>query len=226
VWPEVDRRKPGWANDWQSSVESDKAALAQSLHDNTGGLLAAAIMDISWVASRLPPEASAIRERLIRARAALDDAIDLNRRMIEDLRPTLLDNFGLIAALKWHFAETCRSANIACVQHFSEPGAVFLPRPAIALYRVAQTWIAATLTHQPSALTMDLQLEHEYVLLRIGCEGLVKLFTREDAIIAEALASITGRAKAFGGDVHFLRAPDGAAIICQLPASHVLATRL
>jgi signal transduction histidine kinase len=221
-WPIVDRRRSGWATDWQASVEIDKAALAQSLHDNTGGLLVAAVMDITWAASRLSQEATDIRERLVRARAALDVAIGLNRRMIEDLRPTLLENFGLIAALKWHLGEACRSANIVCDQRLPEPGLMFSPSAAIAFYRIAQTLIAMMISHEPQVVMMELRLDRDFVLLRIRCEGASKEFTRENESIASALASVAGRTHAFGGDVQFITPLDGAEITCQLPASHAL----
>ena len=225
AWPAVERRKSDRAIDWQSSVERDKAALAQSLHDNTGGLLVAAVMDISWAAGRLTNDAMHIRERLDRARAALETAIELNRRMIEELRPTLLDNFGLAAALKWHFAEVCKSSNIICEQRFPEPGP-FLSSPAsIALYRIAQTLIAMVVSHEPQLVMLEFRADSEFVWLKIGCEGALKQFMRENEPIASALASVTGRTKAFGGNVQFVMLADGLEITCGLPAFRALAVQ-
>jgi signal transduction histidine kinase len=222
AWPAVERRKPGWATDWQSTVERDKATLARSLHDNTGGLLVAAVMDITWVESRLPGAAKEIKERLVRARAALDVAIGLNRRMIEELRPTLLDNFGLIAALKWHLAEACKSANMLCEQHLPDPSPTFSPPAAIALFRIAQTLIAVMVSHHPHALMMRLAVDSTFVTLTMSCNGMPDDFTREDDTIADALASVTGRVKALGGDILF-DAPLGAAIVtCRVPAGKAL----
>ena len=212
----------GWAIDWQSTVERDKASLARSLHDNTGGLLIAAVMDITWAESHLHGAATEVRERLVRARAALEVAVDLNRRMIEDLRPTLLDNFGLITALKWHFAETCKSANIVCEQHLPEPGPDFSPPAAIALYRVAQTLIAVMVSRQAKAVTMELTVDREFVTFNMGCDGLPSNFTREDDTITHALASVTGRLKALGGDMQFDAPLGGAAITCRVPADKAL----
>jgi signal transduction histidine kinase len=217
-WPNVERRDLGWAPDWQSSVESDKAALAQSLHDNTGGLLVAAVMDITWATTRLSDEAQDIRERLTRARSALDMAIDMNRRMIEDLRPTLLDNFGLIAALRWHLADVCKSADIVCEQRLPEAGPAFSPLASIALFRIAQTIIALMVDHGPQLLMMELRVDGEYVVLRIRCEGAAARITREHQKTASALASATGRAKSLGGSVQFITAADGAEMTCYLPA--------
>jgi Histidine kinase len=85
----------------QASVEIDKASLAKELHDNLGGLIVAAVMDIAWAEEHSSSLASADRGRLRRVREALRSALDINRRIIEELRPSLLDNVGLFAALSW-----------------------------------------------------------------------------------------------------------------------------
>lgn len=221
-WPATERRKPGWATDWQSTVERDKAIMAQSLHDNTGGLLVAAVMDITWAESHLPEPAAEIKARLVRARAALEVAIDLNRRMIEDLRPTLLDNFGLIAALKWHLSETCKSANIVCQLHLPETSPDFLPAAAIALYRIAQTLIAVMVTHHALVIEMALTADSDLITFKMSCSGISSGFDREEASIADALASITGRMTSLGGSMQFDTTPDGATFIYSLAADKAL----
>jgi signal transduction histidine kinase len=220
-WPAVERRKDSWATDWQTNVERDKATIAQSLHDNTGGLLVAAVMDITWAEKHLM-DAPDIKERLSRARAALDVAIDLNRRMIEDLRPTLLDNFGLIPALKWHFAEACKSANVQCESHLPEPSPVFLPGAAIGLYRIAQTLIAVMVSNRARALVMTLTVGDESVTFQMRCEGMPASFGRDDDTITDALASVTGRIKALGGTLLLETPPEAAIITCRLGARQAL----
>jgi len=221
-WPAVERRKPGWAADWQSTVERDKQTLARSLHDNTGGLLVAAVMDITWAESHLTTDAEGVKARLVRARAALDVAIGLNRRMIEDLRPTLLDNFGLIAALKWHFSEACKAANIICEQHLPDSSPKFSAAAAIALYRIAQTLIDLMVSQHAHALMMGLTVDREFVTLNMSCDGIPEHFTRDDDTTIDALASVTGRVKALGGDMQFDSPLGGAAVTCRLPAEKAL----
>ena len=54
------------------------------------------------------------RRKLERALQALDDGVQIKRRIIEELRPTLLDNLGLSAALDWQVHEICDRAGLAC----------------------------------------------------------------------------------------------------------------
>jgi signal transduction histidine kinase len=179
------------------------------------------VMDITWAERHLPAVAGESKHRLERARSALDAAIDLNRRMIEELRPTLLDTFGLIAALKWHFAHACKAANIICQQELPDPSPNFSPVAAISLYRAAETLIAVMVTHHARLIAMTVRVDTAYVTLEMNCDGPDNL-TRDDDVTADALASVTGRVKSLGGTLWFKTKPAGAVITCRLPNDQVL----
>lgn len=209
AWSGEDRRKATWTTDWQSSVESDKAALARRLHDHSGGLLAAAIMDVAWSEMHLAPDATEVRAKLLRARAALDVAIDLNRRMIEELRPTLLDNFGLVAALRWHFTGACKAAGIECHQQYPEPSPGLSPRTAIALYRIAQTILALMVTHQSQQINVAVIVSVGCVALQLQGGGMPEDFTPHDETTEDALSSVSNRIQSLKGSMHFQQMPPG-----------------
>src|SRR3984957_2635153 len=92
----------------QGVSEQEKSALSRELHDELGGLLVAARMDLSWLQQRLPTSDPSIEQRFKRIHESLSSGVDLKRRVVEELRPTLLDNMGLFTALRWQFKETCR----------------------------------------------------------------------------------------------------------------------
>jgi len=56
-----------------------------------------AVMDVAFAEQALPID-DRVRQRLTRVRTTLTDAIDLKRKAIEELRPSILDNFGLFEA--------------------------------------------------------------------------------------------------------------------------------
>jgi len=88
------------ANHLQTAREDERSRLARELHDELGGLLTAAKLDVARMRSRLaaaPPEAL---ERMTHLVKTLDEGIALKRRIIEDLRPSSLSNLGLKAALE------------------------------------------------------------------------------------------------------------------------------
>jgi signal transduction histidine kinase len=97
-----------------SVSEEEKARLARELHDEMGANLTAIGMHLSASANRSRP---AIRNRpptLARARATLLETVQLKRRIIEDLRPSLLDNMGLSAALQSYCEDFGRTTGVDC----------------------------------------------------------------------------------------------------------------
>jgi signal transduction histidine kinase len=128
----------------QGVMEHQKALLARDLHDELGGLLVGAVMDLAWAEQHMSAPPAELKQKLLRARQTLAAAIDMKRKLIEELRPTLLDNVGLFAALRWHVQAACKRAGIACIIDVPEDEQRFLPNVPIALFRIVQeafiTW--------------------------------------------------------------------------------------
>ena len=91
----------------QRLAEHEKASLARELHDELGGCLIGAVMDLAVLAPRIVSLGEDSQHKLARLREALNSAITLTRRLTEQLRPTLLDNVGLFAALRWQLRNAC-----------------------------------------------------------------------------------------------------------------------
>ncbi len=100
----------------QGVSEQEKSALVERIARRTRRLLVAARMDLSWLQQRLPTSDPAIEQRFKRIHESLSAGVDLKRRVVEELRPTLLDNMGLFTALRWQFKETCRRAGLKCTR--------------------------------------------------------------------------------------------------------------
>ena len=129
----------------QELSEKEKSELARNLHDELGGLLTAAKMDLSWLQSRVPEPA--LQERLAQLGAVLDEAMDLKRRVVEDLRPSLLDHFGLPTALRAYVDSACAKAGLRADIVVSEDGAAMPKETAIALFRIVQEGLTNIIRH-------------------------------------------------------------------------------
>src|SRR5258707_7990580 len=95
-------------------------------------------MDISWAEQRLADKDPDLKQRLNRVQQNLAAGVDLKRRIIEELRPTLLDNVGLVAALRWQLKETCGNAGLKCIEFYPDDEPRFASTAAIAMFRIAQ----------------------------------------------------------------------------------------
>jgi signal transduction histidine kinase len=129
----------------QSVAEKEKSELARTLHDELGGLLTAAKMDLSWLQSRL--DTPAHQERLAQLGSVLDEAMGLKRRVIEDLRPSLLDHFGLATALRAYVDSACTKAAITTDIRLPEDGQPIPKDLAITLFRIVQEGLTNIIRH-------------------------------------------------------------------------------
>lgn len=179
----------------QGAMELQKAALARELHDELGGLLVGAVMDLAWAEQHPTAAPAELHQKLVRARQTLAAAIDFNRKLIEDLRPTLLDNVGLIAALRWHVQTACRRAGLTCHIQVPEDEPKVSPTIAITLFRVVQEALAVVVARKPVD-TADFKVTLHRRTLSIELEGKSASAQQE----AEALPP------PLGAEVHFLAA--------------------
>jgi signal transduction histidine kinase len=183
----------------QGVAEQEKSDLARRLHDELGGLLTAAKMDLSWLQSRV--QDAPIRERLAQLGNVLDEAMDLKRRMVDELRPSLLDHFGLPIALKAYVEAQCTRANIRCSASFAGDLEA-VPKPlAIALFRVAQQGLDNILKH---AQAEDVQLEFAiqpdgHYVLRLRDNGRGMNLKAPDFRWAHGLTGMRHRVEGLGG---------------------------
>ena len=179
----------------QGAMELQKAALARELHDELGGLLVGAVMDLAWAEQHPTAPPAELRQKLVRARQTLAAAIDLKRKLIEDLRPTLLDNVGLFAALRWHVQTACRRANLNCNVQVPEDEPKFGPSIAITLFRIVQEALAVVLARKPVDAA-DFKVTLHRRTLSIELEGRA----------ADASAQTDAVPPPLGAEVHFLAA--------------------
>ncbi|HSD73659.1 MAG TPA: CHASE3 domain-containing protein [Steroidobacteraceae bacterium] len=209
----------------QSVAEREKQALARELHDSLGGLLVATKMDVAWLRRRLRVADPELELRFERIQEALDRGVDLKRRIVENLRPTLLDSMGLFAALRWQFGETCGRAGLTCSDNLPEEEAQLVSEAAIALFRVAQESFTNILKHsQATAAELEVGMRNGVFLLSIRDNG--RGMTQDAALLrfSHGLSGMRHRIQALGGRWQVLaRERGGTEIRVEVPLANVLA---
>jgi signal transduction histidine kinase len=185
----------------QTIQEQERSRLARGLHDELGGLLLAARMDVTWLKQHArDADPRALSARVDRVLDALDQGIDLKRRVIEELRPTLLDNMGLVAAIRWQLDETCKRVGLQCEAHFPGEEPEIAPRTAIALFRVVQEALTNVQKHANARkVEVRLDVAPDHLLLSVADDG--EGIPGDDANRAHShgLAGMRHRMNALGG---------------------------
>lgn len=207
--------------------EREKQALARELHDALGGLLVATKMDVAWIRNHLDHIDPAIDQRFTRIQSSLDQGVDFKRRVVEQLRPTLLDNMGLFAALRWQFQDTCSRASLKCNADLPEQELALTSDAAIALFRVAQEALTNILKHaRASAAWLRVAVEGEMLQMTIADNGR-GMPAQAAAAGGQGLAGIRHRVTALGGTL-LIRPWDhaGTELVIRIPMSRVIASAL
>jgi signal transduction histidine kinase len=203
----------------QGVSEQEKSALSRELHDELGGLLVAARMDLSWLQQRLPTSDPGIEQRFKRIHESLSAGVDLKRRVVEELRPTLLDNMGLFTALRWQFKETCRRAGLKCTEAIPETELKFNPDAAIGVFRIAQEALTNILKHaEAKSANLVVGIEGDTFVLRVSDDGKGIPPHRLQTATSHGLASMRHRIAALGGSWE-VRSPSGGGttVIAMIP---------
>lgn len=153
--------------------EAEKARLARELHDELGALLTAAKMEADWIASRVDestlPSGSA---HLARLRVYLERGIALKRRIIDDLRPPLLEDLGLVSTLRMLGEEFALAGDEKLDMRLPDADVELAPASALALYRIAQEALTNIRKHAHArAVTLALRAGDGRVVLEIADDG-------------------------------------------------------
>jgi signal transduction histidine kinase len=86
----------------------------------------------------------------------LDEGVDFKRRVVENLRPTLLDNMGLLAALRWVSQDTCSRAGLSYTECYPEEEPLLAEEVSILAFRLVQEALTNVVKH---AHATDVRIE-------------------------------------------------------------------
>jgi CHASE3 domain sensor protein len=157
----------------QMSAEAERSALARELHDELGGLITAAKMDMAFLSGKIGDSLDAAGEEKFRSvTQLLNQAMTMKRRVVENLRPSLLDHFGLAVALRSHYEEACAGVGLDFIGTLPEDSLELEHSVQLTLFRVAQETLAGIIA-RGDARHVELVIEPEgegYTML-VGDDG-------------------------------------------------------
>jgi two-component system sensor histidine kinase UhpB len=149
--------------------EEERRHLARELHDEIGQALTAAKLNLKIIAPSVPP---AIAGRLEDSAQILDRLLMQVRELSLDLRPPLLDDLGLVPALRWLADQQARRTGLRITLAFNVDGLEMDPPLQTACFRVVQEAITNAIRHARAAMvTVELQAEPERVWLVVQDDG-------------------------------------------------------
>jgi PAS domain S-box-containing protein len=197
--------------------EAERRTLALELHDELGQVLNSVKLSMDMI-PQLPSLAGQKQYRL--ASALISTLIERVRRMSLELRPSLLDDLGLLPTLNWLFENyEARTQQPVIFQH-SGLDQDFSPRLGIVVYRIAQEALTNVVRHaQHKKVFVDIWLDKHYFYLRIMDHG--GGFDIKKMLITSKSTGLSGmreRARLLGGELVIESTPgDGTTLTASLP---------
>jgi signal transduction histidine kinase len=205
----------------ESVREQERAEIAREIHDELGQSLTALKLDVHWIGTKAGSKNAALAARTRSMSAMIDDTMQSVRRISSELRPKLLDDLGLSAALEWQAREFERHAGIACDIRSQPDDIVIDQARSTALFRIFQETLTNVARHAGATRV-------EVVLSRNGTDT-VEMVVQDDgrgitpSRVADAqslgIIGMRERVRSLNGTIEFIGRPGaGTTVRVSLPA--------
>lgn len=134
-------------NRLMSVQEEERRRLAREIHDELGQLLTGLSLNLKLCQEAVPPDLKTAHEYLARASTLVRDSIEQSHRIIADLRPTVLDDLGLVAAIQDEVHRWPRSLGLAVQLHVEGLDKRLPPAVETAVFRIVQEALSNVVRH-------------------------------------------------------------------------------
>ena len=189
--------------------EEERTRIAREIHDELGSLLVALKFDANWMQRRLGDRADLAGKCASMARL-IEGAVENVGRIITDLRPSILDHQGLLAALEWQIQEFRDATEMECESRIHIAAGVTAPGGALAtaVFRIFQEMLSNVARHaQAARVAIAITLEEDALIVTVEDNGRgapAAAFDRPDSY---GVMGMRERARHFGGRVVISSAP-------------------
>jgi signal transduction histidine kinase len=196
--------------------ENERRRLAREQHDQVGQNLSALNINLDIVLGSL--KETSLRRRLEDSLKLVDSTLQSIENVMADLRPALLDEYGLAAALAWYGEEYSQRTGIRVAVQAGDAGAALAPETAVALFRIAQEALNNAAKHSSAKrITVQLKEQGGELMLSISDDG--KGFDLAQAPRGRwGMTTMRERAEAGGGRLSVESSPGkGTTVRARLP---------
>jgi GAF domain-containing protein/anti-sigma regulatory factor (Ser/Thr protein kinase) len=166
-----------------NAQEEERKIIAGKLHDVVGQDLTALRLDLKMSKQEIPEQFTRIRDRLEEGERLAKQALESVRNLTMDLRPPILDDFGLASAIRWYVDGFSRRTNIKVVLKLQELDCKLPPEFETAIYRAIQECLTNVAKHSEASrvnISLDKKNEHLQIMVQdygIGFEPGIFHFT-------------------------------------------------
>ncbi|MBZ0167387.1 MAG: response regulator, partial [Candidatus Omnitrophica bacterium] len=199
--------------------ELERKTIAREVHDELGQALTALNMDVAWLNRHLNTENEGLSTKLKTMSNLISDTIKTVQRICSQLRPGILDDLGLVAALEWLSEDFENRSEISCQIQVEFDDQDLEDKYATTIFRVYQETLTNILRHaNASQIRVQLTTSGQEIRFEVRDNGTgiaPEALTRADAF---GLIGMRERVGAVNGELAITGAPNqGTTVTVRLP---------
>ncbi|UCD23231.1 MAG: PAS domain S-box protein, partial [Gemmatimonadota bacterium] len=203
----------------QAVREEERTSIAREIHDELGQALTGLKMDLSWIADRVSEGENVVRDRIRSGLSLIDATANSVRELSTSLRPAILDDLGLEAAIEWQTSEFSNKSAVQCELELRVGDINLGPERATAVFRILQETLTNVARHAgASRVKVSLSEADGGVILAVRDDG--RGITDSEVASARSLGLIgmRERASVMGGRLEISGKPgDGTEVLLHMP---------
>jgi signal transduction histidine kinase len=185
----------------QTTRDDERGRLARELHDELGQSLTALKLDLARFKIGLENKRRPLNREVSEMLASVDGLVDSVRSLAGELRPRILDDFGLIAAVEWQIARFQKKSELKCTFSLPEQEPELNPDQATALFRILQEALTNVVRHaEATQFAVNMHYDDAWVNLEIFDNGRGVDQEVASHILRRGLIGMQERAAALGGE--------------------------
>jgi len=207
----------------QNIREQERTHIAREIHDELGQQLTVLKMDISWLARKLSSTDTEVKNRIESLLEIVDNMVRTIRKISSELRPSMLDDLGLVPALEWHSQEFERRTGIKTVFTSDLSDLNLSPAVATSLFRIYQESLTNVARHsEATCVDAALKMEKQNILMSINDNGKGFTVTGIESKKTLGILGMRERALMMGGEYKISSTPGkGTQIEVVVPVNNI-----
>jgi signal transduction histidine kinase len=198
--------------------EEERTRVSRDLHDQIGQILTAIKFDLTWMSRHLPEdEKKELRNRLQGTIGLINDGVRSVRKICSGLRPGVLDDLGLGAAIEWQAHEFAARTGIECALSVPATGPTLDGEQATEFFRIFQECLTNVMRHaEAKSVRVSLLEAGEDLVLAVADDG--KGFSESELSESLGILGMKERAQVCGGSLDIASSPGkGTVITVRVP---------